>query len=297
MGKPDVSKRKLWVRIYMGMQGKWTGNSQVAGGIALLVAVVAGALVFCQSEVKAASADRSAAQQLFQLTNQEREKNGLQPLAWDDRLAKAAVEHAQLMVEQGALSHQFSGEASVRDRIAATNLHFDRSGENVAYDDNAEDANRGLMNSPPHRANILSPDYNAIGIGAVQKGDLLYVAEDFARRLPDYTTDKVEQIIAGEIAQVRARHSDNPLAQVQDPALRAQACQMAQEDKLITSGLKTPKPPRYTVSYTATDPAKLPSNAMAPIMNQTMRAFSVGACYAKSASHPNALYWVALTFY
>jgi Cysteine-rich secretory protein family len=265
--------------------------------MALWVGVLAGALIFCQTELKASSADSSAAQELFQLTNQEREKNGLQPLAWDDRLAKAAAEHAQLMAEHEELSHQFSGEPSVRDRIAATNLHFDRSGENVAYDDNPTDANRGLMNSPPHRANILSPDYNAIGIAAVQKGDLLYVVEDFARRLPDYTTDKVEQIIAAELAQVRARHSGYPLERVEDPALRAQACQMAQEDKLITSGLKTPKPARYIVSYTATDPSKLPSNTMAPILNPTTRSFSLGACYAKSASHPNALYWVALTFY
>jgi len=265
--------------------------------MALWVGVLAGALIFCQPELKASSTDSSAAQELFQLTNQEREKNGLQPLAWDDRLAKAAAEHAQLMVEHGELSHQFSGEPSVRDRIAATNLHFDRSGENIAYDDNATDANRGLMNSPPHRANILSPDYNAIGIAAVQKGDLLYVVEDFAGRLPDYTTDKVEQIIAGEVAQVRARHSGYPLARVEDPALRAQACQMAQEDKLITAGLKTPKPARYIVSYTATDPSKLPANTMAPILNPMMRSFSLGACYAKSASHPNALYWVALTFY
>jgi uncharacterized protein YkwD len=297
MSNHDVSKRKVWVRIYMGMQGKWKRNSQAGRVIAALLAVLAAPLVLWHPKLHAASDDSSAAKQLFQLTNQERDKNGLPPLAWDDRLAKAAVEHAQLMVEHGELSHQFSGEASVRDRIAATNLHFDRSGENVAYDDNVEDANHGLMNSPPHRANILSPDYNAIGIAAVQKGDLLYVVQDFARRLPDYTTDKVEQIIAVEVAQARARHSDNPLSQVADPALRAHACQMAQEDRLISSGLKTPQPARYTVSYTATDPSKLPSNAMAPISNPTMRGFSVGACYAKSASHPNALYWVALTFY
>jgi len=296
----------------MRMQSKWTGNSQaMRRGMAVLVTVLAGALVFCQSGVQASSpargaksqessesnGDNAAAQQIFQLTNQEREKNGLPPLAWDDRLAQAAAEHAQLMVEHGELSHQFPGEAPVRDRIAGTNLHFDRSGENVAYDDSAEDVNRGLMNSPPHRANILSPDYNAIGIAAVQKGDLLYVVEDFARRLPDYTAARVEQIIADEVAQVRARHGDDPLAHMEDPGLRAQACEMAQQDRLIASGLKTPKPARYTVSYTATDPAQLPSNAMAPIANPTMRAFSVGACYAKSTSHPNALYWVALTFY
>lgn len=250
-----------------------------------------------QSEQSPGNDGSSAAQQIYRLTNQERQKQGLPALQWDDRLAQAAEQHAQFMVQRGQLSHEFPGEPSVRDRIAATNLHFDRSGENVAYDDNAEDANRGLMNSPPHRANILSPDYNAIGIGAVQKGDLLYVVEDFARRLPDYTTDKVEEIIGGELQQVRSRHNEKSLAHVADAGLRTQACEMAQQDRLITSGLKTVQSPRYTVSYTATDPEKLPASALGAATNPTMRAYSVGACYAKSASHPNALYWVALIFY
>src|SRR5579872_2095989 len=181
----------------MRMQSKWTGNSQaVRRGMAILVAVLAGALVFCKSGVQASWAARGAKSQ------ESSESNG----------DNAAAQHAQLMVEHGELSHQFPGEAPVRERIAGTNLHFDRSGENVAYDDSAEDVNRGLMNSPPHRANILSPDYNAIGIAAVQRGDLLYVVEDFARRLPDYTAARVEQIIADEVAQVRARHGDDPLA-------------------------------------------------------------------------------------
>ena len=293
-----MSKRKVWVSIYMRMQGKWTGNSQRgywAAGLLLIVMMVAA--VAGRAEAAASNDDESAAQELFKLTNQEREKAGLAKLQWDDRLAQAARQHAQLIVQHGELSHQFAGEPSVRDRIAATNLHFDRSGENVAFDDNAEDAHEGLMNSPPHRANILNSGYNTIGIAAVQKGDLLYVVEDFAGRLPDYSSNKVEEIIAGEVQQERTQHELKPLTRVADPELRDQACAMAQQDQLITRGLRTVKRTRYTVSYTATDPVKLPSEAMRPLGDPKAKGFSVGACFAKSASHPNALYWVALTFY
>lgn len=297
----------------MRMQDNPVGNSQYGRRVLILVlAALTGTFAFCKAGVHAAPANRSnpqtgsagsvshdenAEQELYELTNQERAKAGLPPLQKDDRLAQAALEHAQVMVQHGQLSHQFSGEASVRDRIAATNLHFDRSGENVAYDDNAEDANHGFMNSPPHRANILSPDYNTIGIAAVEKGDLLYVVEDFARRLPDYSVDKVEQIIAGELEQVRSQHGLPLLKRVADPRLREQTCEMARQDRLITTGLRTARPSRYTVGYTATDPAKLPSHVMKPLADPSMTGFSVGVCYAKSESHPNALYWVALTFF
>jgi uncharacterized protein YkwD len=313
-GKAEGSKTKVSLGIYMRMQEKRVGNSQ-RGRRVLVLAVLTGALVFCKAGVHAAPAkpnsdskehanrtssgphDENAESELYRLTNEERAKAGLPPLEKDDRLAQAALEHAQVMVQHGQLAHQFSGEPSVRDRIASTNLHFDRSGENVAYDDNAGDANQGFMKSPPHRANILSPDYNSIGIAAVQKGDLLYVVEDFARQLPDYSTDKVEQIIGNELEQVRSQHSLPLLKRLADSGLREQTCQMAQQDRLITTGLRTARPSRYTVAYTATDPAKLPSDAIKPVTDPSMAGFAVGACYAKSESHPNALYWVALTFF
>jgi len=291
-----VSKRKVWVSIYMRMRSKWTGNSQ-AGHLSAILLLIVMATAFSIRAEAATSNDESAAQRIFNLTNQEREKAGLPDLQWDDRLAQAALPHTQLMAERGELSHQFSGEPSVPDRIAATNVHFDRSGENVAYDDNADHVHQGLMNSPPHRANILNSGYNAIGIAAVQKGDLLYVTEDFAGRLPDYSSNKVEDMVAGELRKERAQHDLKAMARVADPGLRDQACEMAQQDRLITSGLRTMKRPRYTVSYTATDPAKLPSDTVRPVTDPKVRRFSVAACFAKSASHPNAVYWVALTFY
>lgn len=44
-------------------------------------------------------------------------------------------------------------------------------GENLAFAPNLELAHQGLMNSPGHRANILSSDYYKIGIGIAQSED------------------------------------------------------------------------------------------------------------------------------
>ena len=58
-------------------------------------------------------------------------------------------------------------------------MHFDVSGENVAVNTTAAGAHKGLMGSPPHRANILYPRYNAIGIGVLRAGQQIWVTQDF----------------------------------------------------------------------------------------------------------------------
>ena len=57
------------------------------------------------------------ARQLMQATNEDRARQGLGPLKWDPALARAAQKHAQLMVGQSALSHQYAGEAELETRI------------------------------------------------------------------------------------------------------------------------------------------------------------------------------------
>lgn len=49
-------------------------------------------------------------------------------------------------------------------------IKFVAAGENLALAPSTELAMEGLMNSPGHRANILSPQFGKIGIGAMQGG-------------------------------------------------------------------------------------------------------------------------------
>src|SRR2546421_3751376 len=124
---------------------------------------------------------------LFQLLNQERTKAGLPKFQWDYHLAEAARAHAQLLAQRQVLSHQFSGEPVLGERIGATGTRFNAAAENVAEAPTVEELHSGLMNSPPHRANILNGKYNAIGLAIVSPNDQLYVAQDFAHVLPSYS--------------------------------------------------------------------------------------------------------------
>lgn len=79
-----------------------------------------------------ACAQSSEAYQLMQATNEDRAQHGLGPLKWDPALARAAQRHAELMVRQGALSHQYPGEAALETRVGMQGAHFRVVAENLA---------------------------------------------------------------------------------------------------------------------------------------------------------------------
>ena len=56
------------------------------------------------------------------------------------------------------------------------------------------------MRSPRHRANILDPEYNAIGIGVVLTAREVFVTQDFARGLPETSVDRAEEQVARNLA-------------------------------------------------------------------------------------------------
>src|SRR3954466_738483 len=98
-------------------------------------------IVISSSLVVASDADlRQAEQHIFQLANQARKDAGIEPLQWNEHAAEAARAHVKLMAYKQALSHQFSGETVLRERLGATGLRFDAAAENVADAGSADEA-------------------------------------------------------------------------------------------------------------------------------------------------------------
>src|SRR5271156_5706247 len=58
-------------------------------------------------------------QQLLVLANESRQQHGAPALTLDAGLSRAALIHAQAMLEARQLSHQFDGEPSLPERLAA----------------------------------------------------------------------------------------------------------------------------------------------------------------------------------
>jgi len=125
--------------------------------------------------------------QIFDQLNQERQKAGLPILEWNDLLAEAARSHSQMMAENDKLAHQLAGEPPLQERIALQGVRFTRAGENIALTGYVEDVHLALMTSAGHRANMLNPKYNAVGIGVIEQNGKIYVTQDFAFQVPVYS--------------------------------------------------------------------------------------------------------------
>ncbi len=125
--------------------------------------------------------DATAETRMLQLVNDERARAGLPPLKHDDGLAATAREHARDMLARGYFAHADPEGRTPSDRLRTAGVPFAVTGENLALAPTLELAHRGLMDSPGHRANLLSPEFTRAGIGVLDAnlhGKMF--AQDFA---------------------------------------------------------------------------------------------------------------------
>jgi uncharacterized protein YkwD len=114
--------------------------------------------------------DSASEREMLLLINQERGRVGLPPLSMDTALRTLARDYAQAMLQGGYFSHYDPNGASPFDRMDRYGIVYLSAGENLALAPNTTLAMQGLMNSPGHRANILSPDFRKIGVGVMDGG-------------------------------------------------------------------------------------------------------------------------------
>lgn len=114
--------------------------------------------------------DNEAEQEMFRMVNTERTKQGLPPVFFDEELAEVARGHSRDMFSRGYFSHYSLEGESPFDRMAQAGIDFTYAGENLALAPSTDLAMQGLMNSPGHRANILNPNFNKVGIGVIDGG-------------------------------------------------------------------------------------------------------------------------------
>jgi uncharacterized protein YkwD len=235
-------------------------------------------------------------EQLLALANQSRQQAGAPPLLPDRGLSQAARTHALAMLEANKLSHQFGGELSLSLRLAsATDLQLDQEGENVALDYDAAHGHEHLMLSPPHRANLLNPAYNVVGLGVVRSGDRLYIVQDFGHALPKYSSAEMTRRIAVALRQTRHQIGQAELQRQDLLTVDEAACSMAHADKLGTPPVRKLAELSTVLTYTTLHPETLPTEAAHALGSRTLHSFSIGACYSRTDTYPTGVYWVVLS--
>jgi uncharacterized protein YkwD len=114
--------------------------------------------------------DPEAEGRMLDLVNGARATAGLRPLAADERLRQVSRQHSQEMFQLGYFAHVSPAGSSPGDRLNGAGIPFHTAGENLAYAPTVEVAHAGLMASPGHRRNILTPEFTRVGIGVIRGG-------------------------------------------------------------------------------------------------------------------------------
>lgn len=153
------------------------GRSRLTLITTLITATALIAAIVIPAAWRSAGTDVAAspeASSLFTLVNQARADNGLAPLDFASDLTAVAQERASIMAESGSLTHT----PDLGGRVCC----WTWIGENVAFAGSVQSLHDVLMNSAPHRDNILNADADDIGVAVVKGGGELWAAQVFRAR-------------------------------------------------------------------------------------------------------------------
>lgn len=205
---------------------------------------------------------------LLKAANHDRAAAGLPPLTWDKALAAAAHAHALRMAQANTLSHQLPGEPPMQDRARHAGAHFSMIAENVAQGPRIEGLHTQWMNSPPHRANLLDPQLNAIGISVVQSGNTYFAVEDFATAVLSMNLEEQEQQISSQLTSLGLQNvSSTPDAR--------KTCEL--------EGGWAGQRPASVVRFETADLSRLPDDVDHKVSGGKFRSAAVGACEAEGS--------------
>ena len=223
-----------------------------------------------------------AEQYLFAAANEARANQGLPPLHLDPVLTEASALHAREMANHNAISHQFDGEPELTTRGANAGAHFSLISENVGEAPSSVIIHDLWMHSPGHRANLLDPNVDSIGIAIVTSNNQLYAVEDFASTVKILTLNQQERAVAGVIEQSGMR-----VAETTEDA--RQTCSMS-------TGYAGSRQPWFIMRYTASSLNAIPSQLKSRLTSGKYHQAVVGACPSTRKSSFTA-YNIAVLLY
>ena len=167
--------------------------------------------------------------QLLGLINAERDAIGLDPLRLVTPLNAASEDHSRWMLETDIFSHMGAGGSSPYARMTEAGYPFEGASmalENIGWQsargepgfaDDVEDIHESLMQSPGHRANILNPDAEDMGLG-VEIGTFSAPSGDFESVMVTQVFASTEADVTDLVDPGTGPADDGPVPVDDDPA-------------------------------------------------------------------------------
>ncbi len=167
------------------------------------------------------------------------------------------------MVQSGTLSHQLPGEPDLIVRVQQAGVHCSTVAENVAEAPTARQINDEWMHSEAHRANLLDPRVNAVGIAVIKNRGELFAVQDFAREMTALTPRQQERQVASLLSSRGLQVEDNN-------ALARNYCD--------SSPSRRRPLPKLVMRYSTTDLSQLPQQVAQGIASGSYHRAVVAAC-------------------
>ena len=104
--------------------------------------------------------------------NAIRTAHGLAPIRTTKQLRVAAQRHSEDMVRRGYFAHVSPSGLNVSERVRRAGYRYERVGENIGWGTGSAGTPGAIvqawMNSPPHRAIILTAAFREAGVGIAE---------------------------------------------------------------------------------------------------------------------------------
>lgn len=123
------------------------------------------------------------ANEILQLVNTERSKQGLKALTLSNKLTSVANTKAKDMAINNYFDHNSPTYGSPFEMLQQFGVHYSYAGENIAAgQQTAQKVMNDWMNSSGHRANILNKNYTQLGVGYSKGGSYgTYWCQEFIK--------------------------------------------------------------------------------------------------------------------
>jgi hypothetical protein len=265
---------------------RWSLRRSVLSWVVAAIAIAGQGTRFCTAQGDDAQTMRAQAEQLFALANEARAAQGAGPLKWDSALAAAALAHCERMAREGEIAHRYGGEDDLTERAGKAGAHFSLIEENVALGPYVARIHQSWMNSPGHRANLLNPSIDRVGIAVVPANGVLYAVADYARGVSVMTPAQVEAAVAALI-----RPSGVTIRR--DSTDARAACTMDQGFPRTADGSR----PDFVMRWQNPDLSHLPPDLVSKLETGRYRQAEVGNCPAQNVEGSFTVYRIAVLLY
>lgn len=228
-------------------------------------------------------ADLRKARQLLDLVNEARVARGSGELEWDGALADAAMKHCLRMSTEGPIAHRYTGEDDLTTRAGAAGAHFSIIEENIAVASRVDSIHQGWLESPEHRANLLNPRVDRVGIAVVSAQGLLFAVADYAEAVPVLTQGEVEAAFA-KLLQARGMMISKETAEAR--------AYCAGPDVFFRDGM-----PQVRMRWQDPNVSRLPEELQRQLATGRYRKAAVGSCLPQDVKGAFTTYRVAVLLY